>query len=245
MQWFRFYESALDDPKVQRLPAELFRAWVNLLCLASRNEGELPAPDVCAFALRVTEEAFHETVSALHDAGLLDKKDDIYSPHNWKKRQFMSDNSTARVRKYRQKARKTAVSESVSGNDTPKETKQSMKRFNIVSVTPPDTDTESYTDNNITPLTPRGGDFAIWYAAYPHKVGRAAAEKAFKMAIRKTDLQTLLDGVEAYRRAKPADRAWCNPSTWLNQERWNDRPAPQAMHSGSIRNRLVAMEAMR
>lgn len=25
MQWFRFYDEALDDPKVQRLPPELFR----------------------------------------------------------------------------------------------------------------------------------------------------------------------------------------------------------------------------
>lgn len=25
MQWFRFYDEALDDPKVQRLPAEAFR----------------------------------------------------------------------------------------------------------------------------------------------------------------------------------------------------------------------------
>lgn len=27
-RWFRFYDAALDDPKVQRLPAEVFRAAV-------------------------------------------------------------------------------------------------------------------------------------------------------------------------------------------------------------------------
>jgi len=34
--WFRFYNDALDNPKVQLLPSDLFKTWVNLLCIASR-----------------------------------------------------------------------------------------------------------------------------------------------------------------------------------------------------------------
>jgi len=67
--------------------------------------------------------------------------------------------------------------------------------------------------------------FAKWYQNYPHKIGRLQAEKAFIGAIKKTDLETLQAGLEAYKKSKPADRAWCNPSTWLNQERWSDQPA--------------------
>lgn len=67
--------------------------------------------------------------------------------------------------------------------------------------------------------------FAEWWAVYPHKVGPAAARDAFAIAIGKTDLPTLLAGVVAYKRAKPADRPWCNPATWLNEERWLDQPA--------------------
>ncbi|MEM7312690.1 MAG: hypothetical protein AAF497_06020, partial [Planctomycetota bacterium] len=37
--------------------------------------------------------------------------------------------------------------------------------------------------------------------------------------------ETLIKGVEAYIRDKPPDRAWCNPATWLNDERWLDIPA--------------------
>ena len=33
MNWFRFYHGALHDPKVQSLRPELFKFWVNLLCL--------------------------------------------------------------------------------------------------------------------------------------------------------------------------------------------------------------------
>ncbi|WP_029061923.1 hypothetical protein [Labrenzia sp. DG1229] len=68
--------------------------------------------------------------------------------------------------------------------------------------------------------------FEEWYADYPHKVGRGAALKAFKTVIKKTDLETLKTGLQQYVLTKPADRSWCNPATWLNQERWADQPAP-------------------
>jgi len=67
--------------------------------------------------------------------------------------------------------------------------------------------------------------FVGWYAAYPHKVGRAAAEKQFITARQKASLEELTDGLTSYIRAKPTDRAWCNPATWLCQERWLDQPA--------------------
>lgn len=67
-------------------------------------------------------------------------------------------------------------------------------------------------------------NFETWYANYPHKVGKAAAEKAFDQAIKKTTLQELITGLESYKKSKPPDRAWCNPATWLNQERWKDEP---------------------
>lgn len=70
-------------------------------------------------------------------------------------------------------------------------------------------------------------DFSEWYSAYPNKVGKGQAAKAYRTARKLTDQQTLLDGVAAYRRDKPPDRAWCNPATWLNGQRWLDQPAPE------------------
>ena len=69
--------------------------------------------------------------------------------------------------------------------------------------------------------------FEVWYADYPEKVGRGAAESAFEK-VRKSDsvsFDDLVQGLRHYRRTKPVDRAWCNPATWLNQKRWADRPA--------------------
>lgn len=63
---------------------------------------------------------------------------------------------------------------------------------------------------------------------YPHKVGKRDAEKAYKSARRRATREAILEGLERYKRSKPPDRAWCNPSTFLNQDRWEDRPAPPA-----------------
>lgn len=77
---------------------------------------------------------------------------------------------------------------------------------------------------SITRAHQKPSGFDVWYQRYPHKVGRAAAEKAFLKAIQKTSVEVLRLGVERYIRDKPPDRSWCNPATWLNQERWLDEP---------------------
>ena len=53
-RWFRFYDEALDDPKVQRLAPHLFKTWINLLCLASKEDGTMPSNDDIAFRLRIS-----------------------------------------------------------------------------------------------------------------------------------------------------------------------------------------------
>lgn len=67
-------------------------------------------------------------------------------------------------------------------------------------------------------------EFNDFWARYPNKVGKPEALKAWLKARHKASLETILHGLDAYVH-KTDDRAWCNPSTWLNQERWNDQPA--------------------
>lgn len=125
-QWFRMYAEVLDDPKVQRLSPELFRAWVNILCLTAKRDGVLPPPDEIAFALRTPQAKSSATLAALTSAGLLDQTDDGYQPHNWNGRQFKSDVSNERVKRHRQRQGNTAC------NVTP-----------AVTVTPPEAETEA------------------------------------------------------------------------------------------------------
>jgi hypothetical protein len=93
----------------------------------------------------------------------------------------------------------------------------------------------------IPPLNPpkhtqrdaRDGDFERFWAAYPAKVGKDAAKRSFSKAIAAgVTVETMLIAIERYRRAKPPDRDWCHPTTWLNQGRWNDEhPEPAAARS--------------
>lgn len=64
-----------------------------------------------------------------------------------------------------------------------------------------------------------------FWPAYPHKVGKPAALRAFGGARKAASLETILAGLDRYKRDKPADRSWLNPATFLNQQRFLDQPA--------------------
>lgn len=103
MRWFRFYTEALNDPKVQSLRPELFKVWVNLLCLAATEEkaGDIGTPGDAAFALRASLGKFERWLEDLVSRRLVDQEGDRYIIHNWPKRQPPSDNSTPRVKALR------------------------------------------------------------------------------------------------------------------------------------------------
>src|ERR1051325_2838040 len=106
--WFRLYHAVLDDPKVQLLPDKLFKAWINLLCLASRNAGIVPAPSDVAFALRISEGEAGKIIHALVAAQLIDCEAETLRIHNWARRQFQSDgNGAERSRRFRARQRDT------------------------------------------------------------------------------------------------------------------------------------------
>jgi hypothetical protein len=121
-RWFRFYDAVADDPKVQRLSAVLFRTWINVLCIASRNAGRLPKPADMAFTLRLSEKETALALAGLVSAGLIDKDENGFYPHNWNARQFKSDNVAERVRKHREKRRCN-----VTGNTPETETEADKK----------------------------------------------------------------------------------------------------------------------
>lgn len=66
--------------------------------------------------------------------------------------------------------------------------------------------------------------FDAFWAAYPRKEGKGAARKAFAKV--NVPLDVLLSAVEKHSRSeqwqKENGRFIPNPSTWLNQERWDD-----------------------
>lgn len=66
------------------------------------------------------------------------------------------------------------------------------------------------------------GNFDDFWQQYPKRVGKGAAHKSYKQAIKKTPHETIMAGLAKY---DPDPDYICNPSTWLNQERWLDEQA--------------------
>lgn len=124
-RWFRFYDGALDDPKVQGLRPYLFKFWVNLLCVASKNDGKLPVADL-AFLMRGDQESIDRAMEELSMLGLIDKTPDDVTPHNWDKRQFKSDVSTERVKRHRERG--CNVSETVTETPPDNRTEQNTEK---------------------------------------------------------------------------------------------------------------------
>jgi hypothetical protein len=65
-------------------------------------------------------------------------------------------------------------------------------------------------------------DFDQFWAAYPRRVGKLAAQKAYMKARKIATQEELLKGVAAYIRHKPAYADFCHPTTFLSQGRWMD-----------------------
>jgi hypothetical protein len=104
VNWFRFYDEVVEDPKVQQLPPEVFKAWVNLMCLAAKNSlkrGDLPDLASISYQIHMRRDKTQTTINILLKAGLLERVDGVLRIHNWNKRQYQSDSSTPRVKRFR------------------------------------------------------------------------------------------------------------------------------------------------
>lgn len=239
-RWFRLDDDVVNDPKVQGLPDVLFRAWINILCIASKNDGVLPPLRDVAFILRTKESAAAGLLAKLHMAGLLDKTEASFKPHNWEGRQFKSDrDSTAAERAKRYRDGKRGVTRDAS-------------RDAEASVTPPidraETDTETEKkETRASALVEDGwpSDYRKqFWDRYPNKVGKPKALAKLDLARKRgVPWPSIVDGLERYIRFKPPDRSWLNPETFINQERWTDQPAPTSQ--GNQNGRRTVQDAAR
>jgi hypothetical protein len=114
-RWFRFYADAMRNPKVAKLSDKQFRLWVELLAVASENDGVLPCLDDLRFMLNRRLDHLSSGVEQLISMGLIDRLEGGYEPHNWNKFQYKSDSSSERVAKHRAKRN---VSETAPDTET-------------------------------------------------------------------------------------------------------------------------------
>lgn len=98
--WFRMYSEFANDPKVQSMAENMQRRLAMLFCLRCGDVLRTLGEAEIAFALRISDGELAETKALFLSKGFISEDWEIA---NWDKRQFVSDSSTERTRKYRSK----------------------------------------------------------------------------------------------------------------------------------------------
>ena len=134
--WFRLYSEFAHDPKIQMLSEAMQRRYVMLMCLRCSEILETLHETEIAFQLRLSTGELEETKQLFISKNFIDKHWNLL---NWDKRQFVSDSSTMRVAKHRNKKKQVSnVDETLQkrpSNAIDTDTEQIQKR--TTSVAPP------------------------------------------------------------------------------------------------------------
>lgn len=240
MKWFRCYPAIIDSPKLQSIEDHRGKwCYFVCLCLASKSPvrgslfltPETPISDkLIAEKSQISLRKTRDFLQIFEKLDLLKFEKNVYKITDWDEKQFDSDSSRERVRKYRGK-------EKSNGNVT----LQSSYQDRYCNAPDTDTDTDTDTDS-INPLYPLF--VKIWCDEF--KVPSLSlnaknelelqAEKytaeQFKLAIneaRKSStglagkisspkyLRPILEDIEAGRREKPKD-IFQSLDDWANEE---------------------------
>ena len=145
--WFRLYSEFAHDPKIQMLSEAMQRRYVMLMCLRCSEVLETLHETEIAFQLRLSTEELEQTKQLFISKNFIDKHWNLL---NWDKRQFVSDSSTMRVAKHRNKKKQ------VSNAD---ETLQ-KRPSNAIDT---DTDTEQIQKRTTSVATPIGVSDSVWH----------------------------------------------------------------------------------
>jgi hypothetical protein len=139
LSWFRLWADAVDDEKLRLLAFEDRWHFVALLCCKAQGlldePGDLMARKV-AVKLGLQLRELDEVARRLAEVGLIDQAD--FQPIAWDRRQYASDRSTERVRKFRERKQDETLQErSRNADETP------MKRSRNAAETETETETEA------------------------------------------------------------------------------------------------------
>jgi hypothetical protein len=233
MRWFRLWSELIDDPKICNMDEKTFRIFILLMCLAAEREknGEidLSEKDV-AWRLRIAGNALTRARRKLEALSILLNDNGNMTFLNWEKRQFRSDCSTERVKRFRNVA------------------------CNRIE-TPPETETETETEEKNKTCCPsddgpRNGNgsskeflltrkkrkltgkrlesFLQFWDAFGYKTGRAQAADSWLDIPQLTNktLAEIIDAAQAEARRRPdlisSGRTPIMAQGWITGRRWED-----------------------
>jgi hypothetical protein len=235
IDWFRWHHGSVTDQKFQLVArkasasvAEVIAVWATILEAASMSEDRgNPGDQDCESidcALGLDDGVTARIIGAMSGRGLFDEDGRISS---WDKRQPKrereNDKSTDRVRALRARSAGETPCNAKLDDETPC---NAMERQ--------ETPREEKSRQEVNPPASPDG-FAEFWATYPRKAGKGAAEKSFRKA--KIGIALLPNVLQAIERARATEQ-WRkdggqfipHPATWINERRWEDDPDSRPMN---------------
>ncbi len=138
MKWCRLYDEMIDDPKI--LALSLSKRWhfVELLCIANRQipRGSLPDTRTISLHMRIRISDATSIIRQMISLGFVDEDPETkgLKIHGWNKRQFESDDTTARTSISKERSRERS-------QEQPKE-RSREQHGNVPRVRDSETDSE-------------------------------------------------------------------------------------------------------
>jgi hypothetical protein len=216
--WFKIHDDALDDPRLQRLAPATFRAWFNLLCVASRNGGRLPELSALAWLLRCGRKPLARRLDELKAVGLIEDVDGGLRPVEWERRQSLRDNTgddpqtgVERTRRWRER-RDAAV--------RPRDEDASPRDATVTG------DQDQEQESQSAPAARASDSFEKFWQAFPTRQGdnpQTPARTAFHKAVAKgVDPAAIVAAAKAYAAtvAGREARYIASAARWISEERW-------------------------
>jgi hypothetical protein len=249
--WFRMHSRVKDDAKLQRLPPKLFKAWVNLCCIACEFNGQLPRLESIAYSLHTSIKRSMEIINSLSKPPfqLIDSDDSgSLHMHDWDEWQYQSDVSTERVRKFRESRGNVSETLHETFRNAEGETDQRQKQIQIQSTSTKTVEVDSVMTpptNGSKPkrkLSPERAQLnaklkaqqAAWFEEFKTLFvwkweGEDAAWKQFYCRIKNEETWTAVKLAVVAQTREQMDREeqyrTC-PTNWLLRGKWKDKPAP-------------------
>jgi hypothetical protein len=212
MTWFKVDDGFWSHPKTMYLSADATSLWVRAgsYCGQHLTDGYVDARTIPV--LRGSDEAAAELV----EAGLWLQAEGGYQFHDWDIYQDSRDSVKSRREAWNERQRRHRAGKKES------ESPSLLDNSSPIPFHSPAT-RESRRDTGTDDPA-----FAAFWALYPRKEGKGAARKAFQKACRNVPAERILEGAGKYAEDPNRDPAYtAHPSTWLNQERWDDAPLPR------------------
>jgi hypothetical protein len=105
VDWFRVYDTIIDDPKILNLSMEFRWYFIAILASSSRqhDRGTLPSLKEIGVHLRTSKPKTERIIAYFIEHGFIDQDPTtkVLMIHGWNKRQYKSDVSTDRVKRFR------------------------------------------------------------------------------------------------------------------------------------------------